>query len=345
MSRSSILRKLVPWLGFLVGAALLFWVLRNLNLARFLDVIDTARPWPLLLLLVFVSSDGLVRAEKWRHMLAPMKLIARSRLFGAIMAGYFANILIPVRVSPLVRAWLVARLEGLRTGALLATVALDRSIDGVVFLGFAVIALVSLRFPTESDAVHSGVIWGSLSGGALLVVVFAVLIAMRFGLAHRLGGVVDFPVLRRLPRRWRDLTRDFIGDFGAGIVWPASPWRGAAIVGASIGLKLIQLSYFMWAALAFGVVLPLSAYLYLMVFLGFLATLAGTLRIVGGFMAGGVFALEALGVETETALAMTLVVQIASYGAIVCVGLPALWLQGVGIRSLRADLAEDGDGR
>ncbi len=344
MDRSSILRKLVPWLGLLAGAALLVWVLRDLDLARFGDVIVTARPWPLLLLVVFVASDGLVRAEKWRHMLMPLASIARLRLFGAIMAGYFANILMPVRVSPLVRAWLVARLEGLRTGALLATVALDRSIDGVVFLGFAAIALVLLRFPTESDAVQSGVLWGSVVGAALLAVAFALLIAMRFGLARGLGGIMEYPVLRRLPRRWRDAAGDFFGDFGAGIVWPNSVWRGATIIGASIGLKLIQISYFVWAGLAFGVVLPFSAYLNLMVFLGFLAILAGMLRIVGGFTAGAIFALEAFGVETEIALAMTLVLQVAVHVSIVGIGLPALWLQGVNIRSLRTRFEEQGDG-
>ena len=329
-------RKIWPWAGLVVGLGLLAWMLRDIDLARLGNVAVTARPWPIAALIALVLCDGLLRAEKWRHMILPLGRIATRRLFGAIMAGYFANLLIPVRVSPLVRAWLAARLEGLRTGALLATVALDRMIDGIVFLTFCGIALLWLQFPAASDVVRGGVMWGGFAGGVLLVVAFGLLIGMRFGLAGALRAILALPAIRRLPARSKDGASPFIGDFGDGVVWPQAWWRGVFIVVDSIVIKLVQLSYFWWAGLACGIALPPWSLLYLMVFLGFLTIIAGALRIVGGFTAGGVFALGSLGLDTETALAMTLLVQLAINMTIVGVGLPALWAQGLGVRALRA---------
>ena len=78
-----------------------------------------------------------------------------------------------------------------------------------------------------------------------------------------------------------------------------------------------------------GVALTPEGYLFVMVFLGFLVILAGTLRIVGGFTAGAVFVLEGLGVEVEKALAMTLIVQAATLSTVALCGAAALWAQGL----------------
>lgn len=73
-----------------------------------------------------------------------------------IMAGYLANLVVPVGLGPLVRAWLIARVTGLEATEVLATVAVDRVIDGVVFVGFAalwpeVVTLADLRVRGTGD--------------------------------------------------------------------------------------------------------------------------------------------------------------------------------------------------
>lgn len=341
MPRRGFWSKSLPWLGAVAGIALLGWVLRNLDVSRFLDVLAEAELWPLAVLLFFILADSVVRAEKWRHMLTPLAAVARMRLFGAIMAGYFANMVTPVRVSPLVRAWLVARLENVPTMSLLATIALDRTIDGLVFTGFVVLALATLRFPVSGETVREGLIWGALSSSILLIVLVALLIALRRGLMARVAGVVSRLPLGWMPARWREIAARFAYQFVDGVVWPNERWRGAVIVAASVLLKLMALGHYFWAGLAFGVVLAPEAYLYLMVFLGFLAILAGSLRIVGGFTAGSIYALGTLGVDAEAALAMTLTVQAITNLTVAIAGAVALWAQGVGLGALRRMPRED----
>lgn len=317
------------WVGVVAGALLLAWVLRGLDPRRLAQVLASAEIWPLLVLPAVVAVEQALRAFKWRQMLQPMRLVGVWRLFGAIMAGYFANLVTPVRVSPLVRAWLIARLEALSTSTVLATVALDRLIDGFVFLVFAALAVVLARFPDGDGSIRAMLTWGAGSSFVLLAALLTALVWL--ARRHREGAVPAAlsVVARPLPARWRDPLRGAAHRFLDGVVWPAEWWRGALIVATSVAIKIVALSYFVWAGLAFDVMLAPEDYLFLMVFLGFLIILAGTLRIVGGFTAGAVFVLQGFGVDPERALAMALAVQGASMLTVVAIGMAALWLQGL----------------
>ena len=317
------------WLGAAAGLVLLAWVLRDLDPSRFLAIIAKAEIWPLLLLPVATVLEQLLRAFKWRQMLYPLRPVGTWRLFGAIMAGYLANLAAPVRVSPLVRAWLIARLEALRTSTLLATVALDRLIDGIVFVAFTALALTLIRFPDAGGTIREALRWGALGSLAVFSGSIAALVAFSRGRRRNRASAAPPRLIGWLPRRWRDPVRDFVRHFFEGVVWPAEAWRGAAIVATSIVIKIFAISYFLWAGLAFGVVLTPVDYLFVMVFLGFLVILAGALRIVGGFTVGAVFVLEGLGVEVEKALAMTLIVQAATLSTVAISGAVALWAQGM----------------
>ena len=317
------------WLGAAAGLVLLAWVLRDLDPSRFLAIIAKAEIWPLLLLPVATVLEQLLRAFKWRQMLYPLRPVGTWRLFGAIMAGYLANLAAPVRVSPLVRAWLIARLEALRTSTLLATVALDRLIDGIVFVAFTALALTLIRFPDAGGTIREALRWGALGSLAVFSGSIAALVAFSRGRRQNRASAAPPRLIGWLPRRWRDPVRDFVRHFFEGVVWPAEAWRGAAIVATSIVIKIFAISYFLWAGLAFGVVLTPVDYLFVMVFLGFLVILAGALRIVGGFTVGAVFVLEGLGVEVEKALAMTLIVQAATLSTVAISGAVALWAQGM----------------
>ena len=331
------------WLGLLAGLLLLAWALRNFDFSRFLDVVAGATVWPLLFLPLAIITEQLLRALKWRQILHPLRAVGMGRLFGALMAGYFANMVTPVRVSPLVRAWMVARLEGLSTSTLLATIVLERLIDGLVFVGFAGVALLVIRFPDPDSNIIQGVAWGT--GGSL--VAFAGLIVALAALRREKGrnllaGLVT-RLTARLPERWRRRGVELAHLFADGVIWPSAPWRGGVIIVSAVAIKIVAISHFLWVGLAFDVVLGWADYLFIMVFLSFLVILAGTLRIVGGVAAGAVFVLEGFGIDVETALAMTLLVQAASILTVAACGAAALWVQGVSLSAVLAAGKGQGD--
>ena len=317
-----------------LGIALLAWVLRDVDVVRFLRIVAKAELWPLLILPVAIAAEQLVRAFKWRQLLQPLRPVRVWRLFGATMAGYLANLAAPVRVSPLVRAYLVARLEGLSTATLLATISVDRLTDGLVFVAFTVLALVFAEFPDATGALWLTLMWGGVVSFGLFCVLIAGLFAGRRWLSRPSAPPVLVGLTSWLPRSWREPLSGAVQRFFAGALWPQGLALPCLIVGSAIVIKLVAIGHFFWVGLAFGVALGPVDYLFLMVFVGFIVILTGTLRLVGGFTAGAVYVLQGLGVDVETALAMTLTVQATTMATVAATGAAALWIQGVRLSTL-----------
>ncbi|MFQ5765695.1 MAG: lysylphosphatidylglycerol synthase transmembrane domain-containing protein, partial [Rhodospirillales bacterium] len=320
--------------GALIGAFALGWVLWRVDYGRLQDIIIQADVGLLLLVPLAIAVEQLVRAWKWRQLLHGIRPIVTLRLFGAIMAGYFANFLIPLGVSPIVRSWLVARLEELRMGTVLATAAIDRLVDGVVFTGFVAFALGFAVFPDPDGDIRLGLVVGGVGSLALFALLLIVLARWKKQAGHGDGWTTRLGA--RLPARIAGPTKGFLQSFAQGIVWPDEIWRGVGIIIASIGIKLVAMTHFLWAGLAFGVMLRPADYVFLLVFLGFLIILTRFARIPGGFLVGGVFALDLLGVAEEQGLAMVLLVHFASLMTVSSIGGFALWRNGVAIDDLRS---------
>jgi len=327
-------RRWSPWIGGAVGIAALVWVLQGIDYRRLVAIVGSADARFLALVPIAIALEQIVRAWKWRQLLHPMRPVPTPNLFGAIMAGYLANLAVPLGVAgPVLRAWLAARRHDLKTSAVLATVVLDRLIDGVVFATIALTALILLSVPDAAGGLRAGMGWGAAGSLLLFVVLLATMAAYRLqteGSARWLVWLIG-----RLPRRIAEPARKLAQSFAKGIGWPAEHWRGVGIVVASLVMKLIATTHFLWAGLAIGVLLRPGDYVVLLVFLGFLHVVAQVARIAAGFTVGAVFALGLLGVGNEEALIMVLIVQGASLLTVAIVGAAALWVEGIDPRKVR----------
>lgn len=103
---------------------------------------------------------------------------------------------------------------------------------------------------------------------------------------------------------------------------------------AALLIKLLAVAHFLWGGLAFGVVLPPAHYIFLLVFLGFLVILGHFARVASSFLIGAIFALELLGVPTESAVAMALAVEAGNLLTVAAIGALALWRQGIALGDL-----------
>lgn len=327
-------RRLVPWIGGAIGAAALAWVFVGIHYVALGEALGRAKPGYLLLVPVAIALEQLVRAWKWRQILSPLRRIGTVRLFGAIMAGYLVSLLVPFGLNPLARSWLVARLEELTMSAVLATVAIDRLLDGLVFGGLVLIVVAFAVFPDPSGDIRLGLVIGATASLLLLGLAVA---ALRHHKRHSASGVGWFLAMAdRLPNRVRARTRALLISFADGIVWPQEGWRRGGIVAASVLMKLIAASHFLWTGLAFGVVLSPLAYFVLLAILGFLVIITHMARIPGGFIVGAVFALGLLGVGKEQAVLMVGTVVAANLATIGVTGAVTLWRHGVAFSELRA---------
>jgi len=327
---------LTPWwsiVGALTGLLALAWGFWRVEYDRIFEVLNQTNTAYVLLLPLAIAAEQLVRAWKWQQLLFAIRPVGTLRLFGAIMAGYFANILIPLGISPFARSWLIARLESLKMSTVLATAAIDRLVDGLIFTGFVAVVLTFAIFPDPAGNIRRGLIVGGV--GSFVLFTF-----LLFGLSRYKHWVLrpETWITRlsiRLPARLVGPVQKLMPSFAQGVVWPQEAWRGLGIVLASIVIKLIATTHFLLAGLAFRLVLHPLDYVFLVVFLGFLIILSRLARIPGGFFVGAIFALDLLGVPEEEALIMVLLVQVSSLLAIVSIGAFALWRSGIALDELR----------
>jgi len=335
------MRWFVPLIGGGLALSAVFFLYRSLNFNLFLAELKGAKFGWIVLLAVTILLEQLIQGWKWRQLLYDLKPISSWRLTGAFLAGYGANILVPLGISPLVRSWLVARLEELRMATVLVTTAISRFIDGIVFAIFAGIVAVAGQIPKIEGDLQAGL----AAAGALNLILFsgALWLLFKSRAQFRLDNAWISRVIDWLAAKSRGTLNDLRAALAKGIVWPHQPARQTAIIAASFAMKAVATTHFVWAGLAVGVTLQFFDYLFLMVFAGFALVLARFIRVPGGFVIGSGFALKLLGVPDEQALVMILFNHMISIILVVGIGLVVLWQSGIDIRTM-AQSIEKPDG-
>ncbi|MFV2035171.1 MAG: lysylphosphatidylglycerol synthase transmembrane domain-containing protein [Halocynthiibacter sp.] len=329
LNRKTLLKWALPLIGGLIALALIAIIYRGLDLDKFLQGLRQAKLQWVGVLAAAILLEQFVNGWKWRQILYDLKPVSSLRLTGGLLAGYGANVLVPLGISPLVRAWLVARLEGLRMGAVLTTTIVARFVDGVVFALIAGIVALSGQIPVVSGNLELGL----GIAGALNLVLFGGLLAVMF--RFRAAFKSDEPALSRafdwLSKRFRVNGPELRFSLASGVIWPRGRGRQLAAILASVAAKLVAATHFLWSGLATGVMLAPFDYLFLMVFAGFAMVLSRFVRVPGGFVIGSAFALQILGVPDEVALTMILFNHVLSILLVVVIGLAILWKSGLDI--------------
>ena len=317
----------------LLATGVLFFTFRHLDLGRLSDIILGAEPLWLLALAVSIPIEQVFRGWKWRQILFDIRPVGTLRLFSAVMVGYFANMMIPIGLSPLVRAWLIARLESLKITTVLLTTAIERFVDGIVFAVLVGILVSFATLPVTEGNLRLGLMVAGISS----LVLFIGLIGGLFLVKNHL--IDSNSVVGRFVAWLETLFGGRLAGIGLGmaegITWPKSRWRGAGVILASIAMKMISTTHFLWVGLVFGILLSPFDYLFIMVVTGFALIVSRFIRVPGGGIMGSAFALKLLGIADEEALTMVLIVHFSVMALVAGIGAIAMWKSGLTVLELR----------
>jgi len=334
LSKSShlLIRYLAPLAGACVALTVLFLLYRDFDFQQFVIELKQAKLQWIVVLALAILIEQLIQGWKWRQLLYDLKPISSLRLTGAFLAGYCANCFVPLGVSPLVRSWLVARLESLKMSSILVTTTISRFIDGVVFGLLAVVLALAGQFPKVEGDLKAGIAAAGLLNLAIFSIALWVLFYSRRTFTNN-NSIVS-RMVDKLAVKSRGVLDDLRNGLVDGINWPNQIARQLGIVAASVAMKFVSTTHFLWAGLAVGIVLSPMDYLFVMVFAGFALVLARFIRVPGGFVIGSGFALKLQGVPDETAIAMILLNHVMAIVLVVGIGAFVLWHGGVSIRML-----------
>jgi uncharacterized protein (TIRG00374 family) len=229
-SRGGLIRAAI---GVAISVVALFLVVRSVDLGAAWSTLQRAQPGWIALLLGFVAVDVVLRALRWRALLAPVAKVSVGATLASLLVGYLANNVLPARLGELVRSHDLGERTGVSRSTILGTIVVERVVDTVVVVAIAALAILVL---SVRGIVASAVLVG-LAVSALLVVAIGVGIV-----AHRLPGadrlrtfVSQWPRVHDLLRRLRAGLRvaSDLRTMGIAIVLSVGSWSATVLAFAA----------------------------------------------------------------------------------------------------------------
>lgn len=242
-----------------------------------------------------------VRARRWHYLFPPGS--DPPALGRAAMIGYMANNVLPLRAGEFVRAYVVARRWGHGFWLPLATVVVERVLDGIALVTLLV-ALVALA-PVPRALRWTAVLFLVVDIVAVLAL-SAIVVAPRA--CQRLVNV--------LTHRWPPLERRALrtlDTFAHGLVGVRTAAHALPLLAWTIAAWLVPVLT-AWAAMfAAGLDLGLVAALAVVVFVGFGVSVPSAPGYIGVFHAAAVLALTMFDVPAAAAVGYSVVYHAAGF--------------------------------
>lgn len=192
LRRSSVLRAVV---GVVISAIAIWVVVDSVDVAATGRVLAETAPGWLAVAAGFLLVDVVVRAIRWRRLLAPVRDVPFGRVFAYLLIGYLANNVLPARLGELVRCHYLGDREGVSRATALGTVVVERVVDIVVVVAIAALAILVLSV--------RGIVVGAVLVGVAIALLLGVGLAIGVA-AHRIPGADR---LVALADRWPQVQR------------------------------------------------------------------------------------------------------------------------------------------
>jgi hypothetical protein len=307
MSRT--VKRAGRWIASLGATAILVYLIWRANPGALVRHLASAVWWPLLVALAINFLQVLLKAQRLRTLLQPVKGIPLGRLYRYTLIGYAGNNVLPMRGGDVLRLALLRQREAVPVGAFVGAFSAERLLDGLSVIGVA--AVLPLLAPLPGAA-RAGL--GILVGLTVLGYVALLLVAARWGQAPEGAGRV----------------RRFAADLAHGARALRRPGPLAQCLGASVGA--IACEALIVALVLHGLGLPLSAAAppLVILFVNLALVAPNAPGNLGAFEAGAVLAVTLCGVDSTGAMAFALayhavhLVPLTLVGALAYATLPGL---------------------
>jgi glycosyltransferase 2 family protein len=135
--------------SFLIAFGFLYLAFRGVKFSELWESLKGANYWWVALLIPLNILMNWVRAERWAHLLAPLKSpISKRSLFSGVMIGYAINNVLP-RVGEFVRPYIIGNREGISRTSVFGTIVVERILDFMSF--YFIVCVVLFLYPHSLD--------------------------------------------------------------------------------------------------------------------------------------------------------------------------------------------------
>ena len=325
------------WLGFLVTLGLLFlflWKIDFEETGRALQNANYAYVIPAVLI-YFVALW--FRSLRWHYLLLHLKVIPTTRLYPVVAIGYLANNILPIRLGELVRAHILGEKEAVSKPATLATILVERVVDGLTLLLLAAIIWPFLPWTDvlKGDEGDLNWLWVVLSVLVAILFVGGFLGLFLFASSPRLGRRLTHVVERLSPSGIRPKVESFVDLLIEGLGSLRSPRRLLIISLLSAPVWLIESAVYYVVAISFDLDLPFQVILLVTATSNLATAVPSSIGGIGPFEVVAKSTVIAFGVGAEEAAAYAFFVHIVTLWLPVNIlGLLFLWKGNLSLAQL-----------
>jgi len=311
--------------GLAVTLALLAWALHDIDPHELGGHLRRADPLLLLAAVALATLTFPLRTLRWQLILrdAGGKRFPLLPLWHATAIGFMANNLLPVRAGEFARAYAAQQQLPVRFSTALASVGVERVLDGLLLVGLMMLAIASPAFPGHAQIGMTSVsritVGAAVFFGAVLVV--AVLVVHRPAPWLTLLRRATHAVLpERIAARLTRIAEGLI----AGLEVLKSPARFSGVLAWSLLQWLVNAAAFAVCFRAFGLAVPPEGALLLQGIIGFGVALPASPGFVGVFEAATRVTLAIYGIDATRAVSYALAYHVSTFLPITLLGLYSL---------------------
>lgn len=309
-------KALKSLIGLLISCILIGWIVYSVEWGEVAEQLYQMRYWAFLPCTLVFVLHYLLRAWRWRFLLADGQRIKTRELFDAIMVGAFASFILPLRAGEFIRPYLLSKRNDLRFSTSFISIVVERFFDlSVVLLTFGILVLWIDSIPAWAYA-------GAWSLSLLALAIFVFILVGSFIPKPLLG--ISKSILSLLPERLSSVILSFLKDF----------LEGAAILGHKGRLfKILVLSVLVWCFCYllfyfFLYLFPIEATPLLGISVAVIVALAvaapSAPGFIGVYQTGCIAGFALFGVDKELAVAYSIITHVYQYVIFVCYGIYVL---------------------
>jgi glycosyltransferase 2 family protein len=319
------------WIGISISLALVIYLFSRVDYRQLWLSMASADVALLLVAGILLAGTLVTRAWRWQYLLKPLKRVEFSNAMSATSIGLMANMILPIRLGEIVRAVVLGYREGIDRSASLATVVVDRLLDGFTILFILVVLLLVVPLPLDQGW-ERRLRWGGLLFFLVYLGAFALLFYLHRSPSQMLHGV------RRLgsglPARWVDGLCRFLVSFSVGLQSLNRTENLGQIIVTSLILWGLVGVYNFLVVRAFDLYLPVTVGFLLLVTQAAAVMIPSSPGFVGTHHAATFACLSLWGVSPETALGVALVMHAIGYFLTIAIGAIYLWVVGISLRDI-----------
>ncbi len=134
-------------IGILISAVFVYLAFRRVELTEVMYSVRHVNYLWVIPNAVSVVLMMVIRAERWRHILKPIRKYEMKQLFPPVMIGFMANNVLPIRLGEVVRAYSLGAKTGESKSSIFATVVIERIFDSLSLMVLFWLVILFIPLP------------------------------------------------------------------------------------------------------------------------------------------------------------------------------------------------------